>query len=123
MTLLEEKKGSSKFDNIAKLSHLKKLIALNDTYLILPLDGKLHSLHEWYKFPPQLKKLTVSDTMFGCEDMSVLGKLKLANHEVLKLGENMFVGGIWKTPDGSFVRLKVLEIRKINLVHWETTRH
>nr|GEU84761.1 putative late blight resistance protein homolog R1B-14 [Tanacetum cinerariifolium] len=121
MTLLEEKKGSCKFDNIAKLSHLEKLKLLNDTYPIPPLDGKLRGLPEWYKFPPKLKKLTISDTMLGWEDMSVLGKLP--GLEVLKLGDNAFVGEIWKTPDGSFVRLKVLQIGKTDLVHWETAGH
>ncbi|PWA88600.1 NB-ARC domains-containing protein [Artemisia annua] len=119
--IVTSKKGSCKFDNIAKLSHLEKLKLLNDTYPIPPLEGKLHGLPEWYKFPPKLKKLTISDTMLGWKDMSVLGKLP--GLEVLKLGDNAFVGEIWKTPDGSFVRLRVLQIGKTDLVHWEAAGH
>ncbi|KAJ0538824.1 putative P-loop containing nucleoside triphosphate hydrolase, leucine-rich repeat domain superfamily [Helianthus annuus] len=115
--LLEEKKGICKFDNIAKLSHLEKLKLLNDTYPISPLDGKLRALPDWYKFPPKLKKLTLSDTMLEWEQMSVLGKLLAL--EVLKLGDNAFVGERWVTPDGGFVQLRVLQIGKTDLVHWE----
>ncbi|KAK9063793.1 hypothetical protein SSX86_017665 [Deinandra increscens subsp. villosa] len=119
--LLDEKKGSRKFDNIAKLSRLEKLKLLNDTYPIPPLDGKLRGLPEWYKFPPKLKKLTISDTMLDCEQMSVLGKL--VGLEVLKLGDNAFVGERWVTPDGSFVQLRVLQIGKTDLKHWEAAGH
>ncbi|KVH88773.1 disease resistance protein RPP13-like [Cynara cardunculus var. scolymus] len=117
MSLMEEKKGSCKFDNIAKLTHLETLKLLNDTYPISPLDGKLHGLPGWYKFPPKLKKLTLSDTMLNWEHMSVLGKLP--SLEVLKLGDNAFVGECWETPDGSFVRLRVLEIGKTDLAIWK----
>ncbi|KAK1416278.1 hypothetical protein QVD17_32067 [Tagetes erecta] len=119
--LLDEKKGSCKFDNIVKLSRLEKLKLLNDTYPRPPLDGKLRGLPEWYKFPPKLKKLTLSDTMLVWEQMSVLGKL--LGLEVLKLGDNAFVGERWVTPDGGFVQLRVLRIGKTDLVHWEAAGH
>ncbi|KAI3730491.1 hypothetical protein L1987_61661 [Smallanthus sonchifolius] len=119
--LLDDKKGSCKFDNIAKLSRLEKLKLLNDTYPIPPLDGKLRGLPEWYKFPPKLKKLTLSDTMLNWEEMSVIGKL--LGLEVLKLGDNAFVGERWVTPDGGFVQLRVLQIGKTDLVHWEAFGH
>ncbi|XP_076914688.1 putative disease resistance RPP8-like protein 2 [Bidens hawaiensis] len=120
-SLLEEKKGICKFDNIAKLSHLEKLKLLNDTYPISPMDGKLRVLPDWYKFPPKLKKLTLSDTMLDWEQMSVIGKL--LSLEVLKLGDNAFVGERWVTPDGGFVQLRVLQIGKTDLVRWEATGH
>ncbi|KAJ9553995.1 hypothetical protein OSB04_018040 [Centaurea solstitialis] len=117
LSLMEETAGRCKFDNITKLTHLETLKLLNDTYPISPLDGKLRSLPEWYKFPPKLKKLTLSDTMLNWEHMSVLGKLP--GLEVLKLGEHAFMGECWKTPDRSFVRLRVLEIGKTDLAIWK----
>ncbi|KAL4572859.1 hypothetical protein LXL04_019647 [Taraxacum kok-saghyz] len=116
-TLLEEKKGSCKFNNIARLTQLENLKLLNDTYPTPPLDGKLHGLPEWYKFPPKLKKLTISDTMLDWEHMSIIGKLE--GLEVLKLGDNAFVGECWEMHEKSFTQLRVLQIGKTNLVHWE----
>ncbi|KAI3736391.1 hypothetical protein L6452_15930 [Arctium lappa] len=117
MSLMEETDGSCKFDNITKLTHLETLKLLNDTYPISPLDGRLRGLLEWYKFPPKLKKLTLSDTMLNWENMSVLGKLP--GLEVLKLGDNAFMGERWETPERSFVRLRVLEIGKTDLAIWK----
>ncbi|KAL7589893.1 hypothetical protein Lser_V15G40183 [Lactuca serriola] len=119
LLLLEEKKGSCKFDNITRLTHLENLKLSNDTYPTPPLDGKLRALPEWYKFPRKLKKLTLSDTMLDWEHMSVLGKLR--GLEVLKLGDNSFMGERWVTPDGSFIQLRVLQIGKTDLVHWEAS--
>ncbi|KAJ9552075.1 hypothetical protein OSB04_016120 [Centaurea solstitialis] len=117
MSLMEETKGRCKFDNITKLSNLKTLKLLNDTFAISPLDGKLGDLPGWYKFPPKLKKLTISGTMLNWEHMSTLGKLP--DLEVLKLGDNAFVGKCWETPDGRFLRLRILEIGKTDLAVWK----
>ncbi|KAI3795551.1 hypothetical protein L1987_38206 [Smallanthus sonchifolius] len=117
--LLEKKNGTSKFNNIAKLSHLEKLKLLNDTCPDPPL--KLDGLPNFTQFPPKLKKLTLSDTMLDWEEMSVLGKLPFL--EVLKLGDNAFVGVRWVTPDGGFVQLRVIQIGKTDLMHWEAAGH
>ncbi|KAK1423638.1 hypothetical protein QVD17_18944 [Tagetes erecta] len=115
--LLDEGIGSCNFKNITELIHLEKLKLFHDTYPNPPLDGKLCGLPEWSLFPPRLKKLTLCDTMLHWEEMSVLGKL--SRLEVLKLGDNAFMGERWVTPDDSFVQLRVLQIGKTNLVHWE----
>ncbi|KAI3780953.1 hypothetical protein L2E82_10948 [Cichorium intybus] len=97
-SLFGRKKGCCKFDNITRLTHLENLKLLNDTYPTPPLDGKLHNLPEWYKFSPKLKRLTMFHTMLDWEGMAVLGKL--SGLEVLKLGDNVFVGERWETPGG-----------------------
>ncbi|MFS7981223.1 hypothetical protein Hanom_Chr10g00948431 [Helianthus anomalus] len=53
--------------------------------------------------------------MLDWGQMSIPGKLP--GLEVLKLGDNAFVGERWVTPDGGFVQLSVLQIGKTNLVH------
>ena len=94
-------------------------------YPISPLDGKLHGVPGWYKFPSTLKKLTLLDTMLNWEYMSVLGKLP--GLEVPRLRDNAFAGERWERPYGSFVhrsfvRQRVLEIGKMDLAIWEATR-
>ncbi|KAL8218548.1 hypothetical protein R6Q57_021921 [Mikania cordata] len=59
--------------------------------------------------------------MLDWEQMSVLGKL--LGLEVLKLGDNAFMGERWVTTDGGFVQLRVLQIGKTDLVHWEAFGH
>ncbi|KAF5787861.1 putative leucine-rich repeat domain superfamily [Helianthus annuus] len=59
--------------------------------------------------------------MLDWGQMSILGKL--LGLEVLKLGDNAFVGERWVTPVGGFVQLSVLQIGKTNLVHWEAVAH
>ncbi|KAJ0836285.1 putative virus X resistance protein-like, coiled-coil [Helianthus annuus] len=84
--LMEMKNGKCKFDNITGLRRLDKLKLVNYTYPISPfnVNAKLHALPNSLKFPPMLKKLTLSDTVLKWEQISVLGKLH--GLEVLKLG-------------------------------------
>ncbi|KAM0049119.1 putative leucine-rich repeat domain superfamily [Helianthus debilis subsp. tardiflorus] len=121
--LMEMKNGKCKFDNITRLHRLEKLKLVNDTYPFSPfnVNAKLHALPNSLKFPPMLKKLTLCDTVLKWEQMYVLGKLH--GLEVLKLGDNAFLGERWVTPDDGFLHLRVFQIWKTNLVHWEAAGH
>ncbi|PSR88102.1 Late blight resistance protein like [Actinidia chinensis var. chinensis] len=116
--MMEDKGGSSLFDNLTKLDHLVTLKLLNDTFPHPPSRGSLPQL---YKFPPNLKKLTLADTLLDWEYMSTLGMLPKL--EVLKLKDNAFKGGCWKALDGGFHLLRFLQIGKVDLVHWEALSH
>lgn len=117
-TLMEEKGGSSLFDNLTKLDHLVTLKLLNDTFPDRPSRGTLPPL---YKFPPNLKKLTLADTLLDWEHMSILGILPKL--EVLKLKDNAFKGEQWEPLDGGFRLLRFLQIGRTNLMHWEASSH
>ncbi|KAA8529825.1 hypothetical protein F0562_034359 [Nyssa sinensis] len=118
-TVVDKKGGSSMFDNLAKLDRLATLKLLNDTYPNPPFEAKLTGLPQWYKFPPNLKKLTLSDTFLDWEHMSTLGRLP--NLEVLKLKEYAFRGPQWETIDGGFQLLKILKLGRTDLEHWEAS--
>ncbi|KAL7000836.1 hypothetical protein U1Q18_001986 [Sarracenia purpurea var. burkii] len=107
------------FDNLTKLDQLVTLKLLNDIFPRPPSEGKLTVLPQWYKFPPNLKKLTLSDTFLGWKHMSVLAMLP--SLEVLKLRDNAFTGIEWSPLEGGFRQLKVLQIGKTDLVYWEAT--
>ncbi|KAL7000822.1 hypothetical protein U1Q18_001972 [Sarracenia purpurea var. burkii] len=117
-TLMENKGGSILFNNLTRLDHLVKLKLLNDTFPHPPSNGILPQL---YKFPPNLKKLTLADTLLDWEHMSTLGILPKL--EVLKLKDNAFKGQRWKAFDGGFRVLKFLQIARTDLVHWEASSH
>lgn len=121
VTLMEEKDMFSKFDYFAKLEHLQSLKLLNDTFPVPPSECKLPSLPLWYKFPPKLRKLTLADTLLDWKNMSVLGMLQ--GLEVLKLGDNAFMGERWEPLEGGFVNLKFLQLGKMDLVHWKASAH
>ncbi|CAL5427990.1 unnamed protein product [Camellia sinensis] len=117
-TLMEDKGGSSLFDNLTKLDQLVTLKLLNDTF---PLPPSRRSLPQSYEFPPNLKKLTLADTLLDWSHMSKLGILPKL--EVLKLKDNAFKGEWWKLLDGGFRLLRVLQIGKTDLVCWEASAH
>ncbi|KAI8538758.1 hypothetical protein RHMOL_Rhmol09G0128900 [Rhododendron molle] len=117
-TLMEEKGGSSLFDNLTKLDRLVTLKLLNDTFPDRPSSGSLPPL---YKFPPNLKKLTLADTLLDWEHMAILGILPKL--EVLKLKDNAFKGERWEPLDGGFRLLRFLQIGRTDLVHWEGSSH
>ncbi|KAA8529868.1 hypothetical protein F0562_034528 [Nyssa sinensis] len=119
ITLVEEKRGSSMFDNIANLDHLEALKLLNDTFPLPCFEIKLPFLPRWDNFPPNLKKLTLSETFLDWEHMSTLGKLP--HLEVLKLKDNAFLGQLWEPLNEGFRLLKVLQLGKTDLVHWKAS--
>ncbi|KAK6774068.1 hypothetical protein RDI58_029307 [Solanum bulbocastanum] len=70
-----------------------------------------------YKFPPNLKKLTLSLTRLPWDVMNLLANL--SNLEVLK-AKNAFNGTDWKLDeDVVFHKLKYLQIKSECLVRWE----
>ncbi|KAK1423626.1 hypothetical protein QVD17_18932 [Tagetes erecta] len=119
--LMEVKKSSSLFDNLAKLDNLEKLKLLNDTFPRPPSEGKLRNLPPLYKFPPHLNKLTLSDTLLDWKHMSTIAMLP--NLEVLKLKVYAFKGPQWDPLDGGFRLLKYLQIGKTDLVQWKASGH
>ncbi|KAK1390114.1 hypothetical protein POM88_018292 [Heracleum sosnowskyi] len=121
LTLMEEKGGSSMFDNFAKLGNLETLKLLNDTFPLSPFQANLNRLPQWYKFPPSLKKLTFSDTLLDWKNMSTIGMLP--NLEILKLKEKAFIGEHWESLDGGFRLLKVLQLGRTDLVRWDASSH
>ncbi|KAL0293758.1 UNVERIFIED_CONTAM: putative disease resistance protein [Sesamum radiatum] len=118
--LLDDKGGSTPFDNLGKLQQLEKLKLLNDLH-IHPEEAKLPSLPPSHKFPPKLISLTLSYTLLGWEQMYVLGTLH--NLRVLKLKNNAFTGERWEAADGGFQQLEVLQIEYTDLVFWEASSH
>ncbi|XP_058192279.1 putative late blight resistance protein homolog R1A-10 [Rhododendron vialii] len=115
-TLLEEK-GGSLFDNLTTLKQLVTLKLLNDVFPEPPSEFKLQILPPFYKFPPNLNKLTLANTFLEWEQMHVLGMLPKL--EELKLKDNAFTGVMWRLVDGGFRELKALQIWKTDLVYLE----
>ncbi|KAL3510390.1 hypothetical protein ACH5RR_029791 [Cinchona calisaya] len=121
LTLVEERGGTSLFDNLAKLDHLETLKLLNDTFPLHPSQCNIPCLPQSYKFPPNLKKITLSDTLLDWVHMSTLGMLP--NLEVLKLKDHAFKGSQWEPLDGGFRLLRVLQLGRSDLVHWHASGH
>ncbi|XP_020547986.1 putative late blight resistance protein homolog R1A-10 isoform X2 [Sesamum indicum] len=118
--LLDDKGGSTTFDNLGKLQQLEKLKLLNDLH-IHPKEAKLPGLPPPHIFPKKLISLTLSYTLLGWEQMSVLGMLE--NLKVLKLKNDAFTGERWEAADGGFQQLEVLQIEYADLVFWEASSH
>lgn len=118
--LLDDKGGSTTFDNLGKLQQLEKLKLLNDLH-IYPKEAKLPGLPPPHRFPPKLISLTLSYTLLGWEQMSILGMLE--NLKALKLKNDAFTGERWEAADGGFQQLEVLQIEYANLVFWEASSH
>ncbi|KAK4400120.1 putative late blight resistance proteinR1A-10 [Sesamum angolense] len=121
ITLVEEKGGSTMFDIVAKLDHLESLKLLNDAFPLDPSRCIIPGLPPSYKFPPNLKKITLSDTLLDWDHMSTLGMLP--NLEVLKLKDYAFKGSRWEPLDGGFRLLRVLKIGRTDLIWWEASGH
>ncbi|XP_042003367.1 putative disease resistance RPP13-like protein 3 [Salvia splendens] len=67
--LLENKKGS--FDSLAKLGNLEKLKLINDIILCSETERQLRGLPPAYKFPTQLRSLTLCDTSLDWSHMKI----------------------------------------------------
>ncbi|KAL2227489.1 UNVERIFIED_CONTAM: putative late blight resistance protein R1B-16 [Sesamum indicum] len=104
------------FDNLVKLEELVKLKLQNDVFPSPPSIHQLQSLPPSFKFPPNLKSLTLSHTFLDWKHISILGLLK--NLKVLKLKEKAFVGDCWEVTGGGFHHLEFLHIGRTNLVTW-----
>ncbi|KAL0356105.1 UNVERIFIED_CONTAM: Disease resistance protein RPM1 [Sesamum radiatum] len=111
---------------VNRLANLKKLSALwsfsGDHFLVQlnKLESLcLHSVSlklETIAFPTSLKKLTLYDTGFLSNDMTIIGS-SLPNLEVLKF-YIAFDGPEWSPIEGQFLRLKVLLIISPELEQW-----
>ncbi|KAL0446707.1 UNVERIFIED_CONTAM: putative disease resistance protein RXW24L [Sesamum latifolium] len=121
ITLVEEKGGSTMFDILAKLDRLESLKLLNDAFPLDPSRCIIPGLPPSYKFPPNLKKITLSDTLLDWDHMSTLGMLP--NLEVLKLKDYAFKGSRWEPLDGGFRLLRVLKIGRTDLIQWDASGH
>nr|XP_027076876.1 putative late blight resistance protein homolog R1A-3 [Coffea arabica] len=94
---------------------------------ILVLDGlsRLESLKVIslapleIKFPPYLKKLTLSHTDMLWSEISTIGQLP--SLEVLKLRYNAFDGEKWEMKAGEFLNLRFLELSELDLRSWTAT--
>ncbi|KAE9453398.1 hypothetical protein C3L33_14694, partial [Rhododendron williamsianum] len=115
-TLLEGS-GSSLFDNLTKLEQLVTLKLSNDVFPDPPSESRLQGLPQWFRFPPNLERLTLADTFLDWKHMYVLGMLP--ELEELKLKDNAFTGESWNLLDGGFKKLKALQIWKTDLVFWK----
>lgn len=117
--LLENRNGS--FDSLGKLGNLENLKLINDIILCSETERQLRDLPPAYKFPTQLRSLTLCDTSLDWGHMSVLGSLDKL--EVLKLKDKAFWGETWEATDGGFRHLEVLHIGRTNLENWIASNH
>ncbi|XP_073123657.1 putative late blight resistance protein homolog R1A-3 [Henckelia pumila] len=101
---------------LQNLVHLQKLESLlfNISSKNSPISWK------YLSFPHSLKELTLIYCMLPWEDMSIMGSL--SNLELLRLCFDACKGQTWCPIEGHFVRLKVLDIRKTDLVHWRADK-
>ena len=100
-------------DNLEKLDRAENMKFLNDTFPLLHSITKLPCLPQSYKFPTNLKKLTLSETLLDWGHISILGVLP--NLKVLKLKEYAFKGPRRETLEGGFCQLKMLQLRWIDI--------
>lgn len=112
------------FESLRELKNLEKLKLLNDVSPNPPSGTPLSGLPQHYNFPPNLRRLTLSQTFlsWGASHMTTLGLLE--NLEVLKLKDNAFTGRSWTAPDHMFFgRLEVLHIGRTDLAVWIASCH
>ncbi|XP_059309731.1 putative late blight resistance protein homolog R1A-4 [Lycium ferocissimum] len=109
---------SKLFDSLISLVDLQKLRIHLD---ISPYENFSVRLPTplWDVFPTFLKSLTLVGTRLLWEDMTTLGNLP--NIEVLRLKCFAFQGRNWNLNEGGFGKLKLLQINRTNLVHWEAS--
>ncbi|XP_027179987.1 putative late blight resistance protein homolog R1B-13 [Coffea eugenioides] len=93
-----------------------------DEILVFDCLSQLESLHligfqEYrFKFPLNLKKLTLSENCQPWSEISTIGKLP--NLEVLKLQYSPFIGEEWVMKEGEFPNLRVLELLGLDIRNW-----
>nr|XP_043627362.1 putative late blight resistance protein homolog R1C-3 [Erigeron canadensis]XP_043627363.1 putative late blight resistance protein homolog R1C-3 [Erigeron canadensis] len=72
-----------------------------------------------FMYPEKLKRLTLSNTDLGWNEMQTFGLLP--NLEVLKLNVSSCIGEKWETSDLGFPNLKILKLQDLDVVRWETS--
>nr|GMD13581.1 putative late blight resistance protein homolog R1B-14 [Ipomoea batatas] len=113
--LMDVKQGSL-FDNIQKLDRLENLKLINDALQ----SNKLLRFPRAEKFPPRLRKMTLSNTAFEWKDLSALGSLD--ELEVLKLEDNAFRGEFCDVRSVVFKQLQYFRIERTDLVSWKASK-
>ncbi|CDP04755.1 unnamed protein product [Coffea canephora] len=92
--------GTLVFDNLSRLKSLS-----------------LHFFDGYgFKFPSNLKKLTLSYNQQPWSEISTIGKLP--NLEVLKLLHDSFVGEEWEMKEEGFLALRVLKLIDLHFRSW-----
>ncbi|XP_057787905.1 putative late blight resistance protein homolog R1A-10 [Salvia miltiorrhiza] len=104
---------------LEKLYHLEKLKLVNSIPYEPTSEDMLHCLPLPNCFPPNLKRLTLSNTFLGWHHMSMLAMIN--SLEVLKLKDNAFVGVAWKVAGYTFPSLQLLLIVNADLLIWEAS--
>ncbi|RAL48793.1 hypothetical protein DM860_001113 [Cuscuta australis] len=104
--------------SMENLGRLKKLKLVNDVVLVSDdSEFRLVGLPHSRCFPPNLRRLTLSNTFLGWEHISTLVGIK--SLEVLKLKDNAFSGTIWHAAvDHVFPSLQLLHIINADIVSW-----
>ncbi|KAH6783142.1 hypothetical protein C2S52_008101 [Perilla frutescens var. hirtella] len=116
---------SGKLANIFERKFLEKLHLLEKLKLVNSLtyeptsEDMLHGLPQSNRFPPYLKRLTLTNTFLDWKHMSTLATIK--SLEALKLKDNAFVGVTWKVSGYDFPSLHLLLIVNTDLVLWEAS--
>lgn len=105
------------------LNHLSSLHCLETLKLSFSSlrNEKSPMILRWSAFPPSLRSLTLCGGHLQWEDMVTIGKIP--SLEVLKLKDRAFVGRVWETVDGGFLRLKFLLLENIELEIWRASRY
>lgn len=101
-----------KAKGLNRLQKLQKLKVVNDTYD----GGILPGFPPTYKFPPNLRSLTLCATQMEWNCMSTLAMLDTL--EVLKLKKKAFTGPYWEASTCGFRSLEILCIEDLDIVVW-----
>ncbi|KAL8530011.1 hypothetical protein ACS0TY_007184 [Phlomoides rotata] len=104
---------------LQELSRLEKLKLMNDIQYESASEDRLVRLPQPSNFPPNLKRLTLSNTSLDWKNMSTLAKIDTL--EVLKLKNNAFTGILWNADGDIFHSLQFLLIVNADLVLWEAS--
>ncbi|XP_019165085.1 PREDICTED: putative late blight resistance protein homolog R1B-14 [Ipomoea nil] len=117
--LLKTKREICLFDNLQNLRRLENLKLINND-----VDQGSSMLQIGFprakKFPPRLRKLTLSNTAFEWNSLSILGMLGYL--EVLKLEDNAFKGESCDVNNVVFKSLQYLRIGSSDLVSWTVSK-
>lgn len=105
---------------LERFRHLEKLKLLNDLVHESASNYPLLALPQSDRFPPFLKRLTLSNTyLLWDRHMPILAKINTL--EVLKLKDDAFSGISWHARGDGFQSLQYLLLENSELVIWEAS--